>query len=459
MADGAQVGQKRVSSAVESTRGTTPSSAAFTINPVTPGANWKADLNYAQSQILQSNRQPAFNIQGNASCSGTMPMELLAEAGFRQWEESAWSAAFAAVSLASVAGAWNNSGTFTRSSGNFLTDTLANRLQVGDVTFATGSTTNQTTLNGAMSDTTGLSLTLTSATPFTGCTYIKIDSEVMIVVAISSTAVVVTKRGACGTTAAMHSNGAAVLPGRVITSITATTIVTSNTTATEGSLTLSFTTSTKRLIPATTRKILTVEEYFADKAIYRRYMGCEANNANYTMPTSGPIGVSFTGVGTQFALTQSSGSPAPTYAALAGKKPFAGAASGTSITRDGAAFAGCVESLNFGVDNGRVAKYGLDGQFACFVEEAARRTLSLSASIYLVDNSLATLFQAGTRFAMQYVSVSPDGDKRRFNWPELVMTDNVEAESGATIIENVTIGVETDPVELVEFWVDEVLLS
>lgn len=82
----------------------------------------------------------------------------------------------------------------------------------GDVTFAVG----YTTLNGAITAT-ATTITLTSVTnfPATGGR-IKIDSEVMIYSGVSGSTLTGITRGADGTTAATHSNGAGVTSAAVI---------------------------------------------------------------------------------------------------------------------------------------------------------------------------------------------------------------------------------------------------
>jgi hypothetical protein len=461
MADGAQLAQRRLSAVAEVTRGTTPNDAAFKIIPHAT-AQLKADRGFTQSELISSNLKPAAFISGNSSWSGNINTELVVEDGFKLLEESAWLAAWTAVALASVGGAYNSAGTFTRSSGNFLTDTLANRLAVGDIVFGTGSTNNRTQLNGAINSTdTTITVDTVDATTIlpSGGGFILIDSEVIAFTARTSTSLTGCRRGACGTTAASHLDNAVVTPGRTISTITATvlTFAATDVVVTEAALTISFSTTTKRLIPGTTRKILTFEENFQDlSSIYRRWMGGEQNNLTYSVPTTGPISVAGSLLGTAYASTQSSGTP--TYAALVGRKPFAGAGgSGGSITYNGSAFPGCIENLSYGVERGLAVKNGVGEEFACFVEQAKRRTLPMSAGIYLVSNAMQALYLAGTRFAIQYVAVSPDGDLRRFNFPEVVTTDNAEGESGQTFIENLTLGVEVDATEGVEAWFDEVL--
>ena len=460
MAEAAQQAGRRLSVVAQVTRETTPTDAAFKQIPYS-SADLKADLGFTQSQLIQSSRKPPANISGNASASGNINTELVVEDGLKLVEESAWQAAWTAVSLASVAGAYNSAGTYIRSSGNFLTDTLANRLQAGDLIFGTGTTTNRTQLNGALgaSDTTIAVDTVDATTILpSGGGFIKIDNEIIAYSARTSTSITVSRRGACGTTAASHLDNVVVTPGRTIASITSTTITFAATdvVVTETGQTISWTTTTSRLIPGTTRKYLTFEEYFSDVAspFYRRKLGAEMN-LNYSVPTTGPITMSGAFVGTSYADTQSSGTP--TYAALAGRKPFAGSGgANASITYNGSDFPGCIENLNFGVENGFAVKNGVGEEFACFVEQAPSRTLPLSASIYLVSNTMHGLFTARTRFSMQYISESQDGDLRRFNWPEVVISDDAQTLSGQTYAENLTLGVEVDPTENVEFWMDEV---
>ena len=84
------------------------------------------------------------------------------------------------------------------------------RLHSANAAFDEHSTLVATTLNGAISDASATSVTVTSATPLRANQQILVGSEKMTISSISSNTLTVS-RGAGGTTAATHSDGASVL--------------------------------------------------------------------------------------------------------------------------------------------------------------------------------------------------------------------------------------------------------
>lgn len=465
MADGASRAQRSVAFVAEATRGTTPTSPAYTYNRIRSGTTFQVDKQFEQSDEQRSDREPGARVGGVSSWTGTINTFLVRETFLDQLLRSTFSNAFAAVAPAAVSVAFNSGAkTATRSTGSFLTQTAANRWEVGDLLFAAGTTANQTQLNGAVSDTTGLSLTVDSVDATTvipsGGAYLKIDNEIVHATARTATAITLDERGALGTTAATHLDNAPVLIGREITAITGTVITFGNATvATESAVSTTFTCTTEALVPGVTRYFGTFEQEFGDlnsgSGLYEIYKGGEVNTAQFTMPTSGQISIDFNVIGTRYATGQVASS---TYTAAAGRTPFAASTAGSSITVDGSAPAGCITNVSFTVNNNRAPKFGVGEQFACFVEEDTRQN-DMTLSLYLVDLSNQTLFQAETRFRLHVVAVSADGDEYDFIWPRLVFTALPRGEDGATIIENGSASAEYDATAGTAFYIRKRILG
>lgn len=460
MPDGASQSQVRLSSIIESTRGTTPASPAYNINRILSGSFLQVDKNFEQSNEINSTRDPGARVGGVAGCSGTISMPLVKDVGWEHWGESALSGVFTALAPSAITGTWATAGdTFTRASGSFLTASPATRFEIGDMLFAAGTTNNQTQLNGAMSDTTGTTATVDTvdATTISNATgYIKIDNEIMAYTGRTSTSFTGLTRGALGTTAATHADNAPVLIGRTITNITATVLTFANDqTVNESSVSTTFTTNVRVLVPGTTRAFYSVEQHFADKSLYEIFKGVEVNTMGVNVPTSGEITTEFAVLGTSYATGQVASS---TYTAANTKSPFAGSVSGSALTLNGAALGTCLESLTVNVNNNRALKYGVGEQFACFVEEGTRQ-IDLSFAAYLVDLTLQGYFQAETRFSMFFTSVSADGDRYQFVFPRLVLTAAPKGVSGQTIVENYSASAEKDSTSNSAFWMREVTRS
>jgi len=312
-------------------------------------------------------------------------------------------------------------------------------------------------LNGAL-DATQTTITVTSTTIFGATGWIKIENEIITYTSKNATQFLGCTRGALGTTGATHADTTATQQGIVISAITATVItVAGYTLVNEGPISTTFTTTSTILVPATTRKFYSVEQKFGDIGpLYEIFKGVENNTAQFTCPTSGEIGVEFANLGTNYATGQVAGS---TYTATAGNNPFAASTTGSTLTIDGAALTGCVENLQFTVNNNRALKYGVGQPFACFVEEGTRQ-IDLTFGLYLVDGTFQTKFQAETRFALKLLATSPPlistlpaGDKYSFYWPKLVMTTLPRAVSGQTIVENAGASAEYDSVTGTAFYV------
>lgn len=460
MADGASISQLRLSSIIEVTRGTTPTTPAYNVLPINAGSFLQVDKNFEQSNLINSTRDPGARVGGVSGASGTLNMPLVKEVGWEMWAESALSGTFAALAPSAITGTWAAAGkTFTRASGSFTGETAANKFEIGDMLFAAGTANNQTQLNGAIASTSATSLTVDTvdATTIANATgYIKVDNEIMAYTGRTATTFTGLTRGALGTTAATHLDNAPVLIGRTITAISSTALTFGNDLVIdEASISTTFTTNVRVLVPGTTRAFYSVEQFFQDKTLYEIYKGVEVNTWALNVPTSGELSCEFAVLGTRYATGQVAGS---TYTATNNKTPMAGSVSGSQLLLNGSALSTCLESLSINVNNNRALKYGVGEQFACFVEEGIRQ-VDLSFAAYLVDLTLQGYFQAETRFALFFTSVSADGDKYQFVLPRLVLTAAPKGQSGQTIVENYSASAEKDSTTGTSFYVREVTLS
>lgn len=463
MADGASRAKRSVAFVAESTRGTTVSSPAYTYQRIRSGTTFQVDKQFEQSDEIRSDREPGTRVGGVSSWSGTLNTFLVRETFLDQMLRSTFSANFAAITPTAITGDFAASGdTFTRAAGSFLT-TAANRFEVGDLVFAGGTANNQTQLNGALSNTTGLTVTVDTvdATTISNATgYIKVDNEIMAYSARTATVFTITTRGALGTTAATHLDNAPVLIGRTITALTATVMTFGNdVVVNESAISTTFTTTTQVLVPGTTRYFGTFEQEFGDlnagSGLFEILKGGEVNTAQFSMPTSGQINIDFNVIGTRYATGQVASS---TYTAAAGRTPFAASVTGSGIFVDGSAPAGCITNMQFTVNNNRAVKFGVGEQFACFVEEGTRQ-VDATFGLYLVDLSNQTLFQAETRFKLLVTAVSADGDEYDFVFPRMVFTALPRGEDGETIIENASSSAEYDATAATAFYLRKRVLS
>jgi len=449
MPDGASISRLRLSSVIEVTRGTTPANPPYAILPIRRGSSASVQKAFERSSLIRSDRQGGQQIGGTASNQARLSMPLLREDGFMQWMRSALSNVEAVVDLAGSFSFTSGSKTMSRAAGSFLTDPIADRLNVGDVCYITGTTNNQSTLTGAH-DASQTTFTVASTAAFDASGAFRVDTEIITYTGKTGTTFTGCTRGAAETTAASHSNGAAVIPIRRITAITATDVTFgNNTVVTEAALAVTVVTLTKLLLPGTSRKFYSLEQFGGDINVFEIFKGVEANTAAFTVPTSGEVGVEFGLIGTRYALGQVSGS---TYAATLGNTPAAASAAGSSLLIDGATINSCVESLNFNINNNRAAKFGVGEQFACFVEEGDF-DVDLSLVIYWVDATLQTKFQNETRFALALLNVDQNaGHKFRHTFPRLVPTQAPKGESGQTITEQLSAFAEYDPVTAAKYF-------
>lgn len=461
MADAASQSQQSVAFVVESTRGTTPTNPAYTYNRIRTGTTFTVTKAFEQSTEVRSDREPGARVGGVSGWTGQINSFLCRETYLEQLLKSALSGDYAALAPSAVSVAWNSGAkTATRSSGSFTAQSAANRFEVGDLLFAAGTAANQTQLNGAVSDTTGLSLTVDTVDATTvlnsGGGYIKIDNEIMKYSARTSTSITLTQRGALGTTAATHADNAPVLVGREITAMTATVLTFGNdTVATESAVSTTFTTTTRILVPGTTRYFGTFEQKFGDIALYEIFKGGEVNTAQFNMPTSGEVTIDFNVLGTRYATGQVSGS---TYTAAAGRTPFAASVVGSSLTINGSAPTGCITNVQFSANNNRALKNGVGEQFACFVEEGTRQ-IDGTMGLYLVDGSNQTLFQAETRSRLRVTAASADLDEYDFIWPRIVFTDLPRQVDGQSFVENASFSAEYDATALTAFYLRSRILG
>lgn len=461
MADGASISQLSHAFVAEVTRGTTVSSPAYDYIPIRQGSLLQVDKNFEQSTLINASRDPGTRIGGVAGWSGTISCPLVRETGLDKLLGSSLSGSFATVTPGAITGTWAASGTtFTRASGSFLTAAPTARIEVGDLLFSAGTTNNQTQLNEPSNITnsqTTIAVDTVDATTIipSGGAYIKVDSEIMLVTARTSTSLTVT-RAQLGTSAATHNDNAAVLIGRVVTAVSGTVLTFANASiVNESSVSTTFTTTTQVLVPSTTRLFGSFEQKFGDISLYEIFKGGEVNTAQFTCPTSGEIGIEFAMLGTKYATGQVGSS---TYTSTVGRTPFAASVSGSAITKDGSALGACVENLQFTINNNRALKYGVGEQFACFVEEGIRQ-IDLTFGLYLVDGTYQTIFQAETRFALKLTAVSADGDKYDFVWPRIVITGLPRQVSGSTFVENVSASAEKDSTSGSAFWIRKKVLS
>lgn len=456
MAEGASQSRVQISAKLESTRGTTPSNPDYTVCPIAAGSFLQVDQNFEQSTLLRADRARGASVGGTSSVSGTLNAPAMAEAGFRLWLESALSNGFSAVTRSSVTVTFAASGTtITRASGSWLTEAVANRFEIGDIIFPSGTTNNQTLVNDAANITSAATtITVDSTTPYESTGVIKIDNEIITYTGKTSTTFTGCTRGAYGTTAATHNDNAPVLHGLTISNISALVITCATNTAivNETSVSTAFTTNVRVLVPGTTRKFYTVEQQFADITYYEIFKGVELNTLQVNIPTSGPITTAIGVVGTKYATGQVSGS---TYAALAGRSEMASSVTGALLTVNGSALGTCIVSITLNINNNRAPKSGVGEQFACFVEEGTR-TIDLSFSAYLVDGTEQTKFQAGTTFALAATTVSSGGDKLQWRLPKLKYTQAPKGVDGQSVVENFQASAEYDSTSGYDMWIREV---
>ena len=456
MADPASISRLRQAIVTEVTRGTTPSNPPYTVLPIRRGSFGQVTKQFERSTLIRSDRQGGQQIGGVAGNDARLSLPLLREAGFLTLLESAMSGVSALVDLGGTFSFVSGTKKMNRAAGSFLTDPIADRLSVGDLVYVTGTASNQSTITGAH-DAVQTTFTVGSTTAFDASGAFKVNNEIITYTSKNATQFLGCTRGAGETTASSHSNGNPVYPIRRITVIDATDVTFGgNTVVTESAVAVTVITLTKLLLPGTTRKFFTLEQFAGDINVYEIFKGVEANTVNFTMPTSGEIGTEFGMVGTKYAIGQVAGS---TYAALLGNTPAAASAIGSQLLVDGAVLPSCIESINFNINNNRSLKYGVGEQFACFVEEGDF-DIDLSFAVYWVDTALQLKFQNETRFALSVLAVDQSlGHKFRFTFPRLVFTQAPKGESGQTIVEQLNAFGELDAAtnsKLLVHWIQNI---
>lgn len=452
----ASISQQRVSIVPEVTQGTTPNNAAYLIVPQRSGSFAQLNKNFPESTLLRTDRSPSPVTGGAYSIGGSILSVIAREASLDKLIESAMASTFSAVAPSAITVAFAAAGkTATRSTGSFLTDAPASRFQVGMWVFGAGTANQKTTLNnGGNVTSSATSFTLTASTAFTTTGgYLKIDSEIIKYSGIAANVVTVTQRGACGTTAATHTDSTTVLPGRQITAISATVLTFGNDTVVdESAVSTTFTTNASVCTTGVTRSYFSVEEQYPDTAVdlYKTHGGCEVNTWQVQVPTEGEVTTEYGLVGLNYTGAQSSGTP--TYTATAGRKPASGSATASVLTVDGAAFESCLENLTYNLNNKRAPKFGVGSQSACFVEEG-QRAHELSFSSYLVSLAQQIKFVAETRFSLGLTVSSPDLDLYGFYWPSLVYTGAPFAVSGEAVTQQMTARAEYNATDGLDFFV------
>lgn len=449
----ASISQQRLSLIAEVTRGTTPTTPGYTVIPSRVDSFLQLEKQFPQSTLIRSDRSPSPSIGGTYQVGGTIKTPVIRESGFDLLLQSALASTFATLTTAAITGTFASGGkTFTRAAGNFLTDTPATRPQIGMWFFGAGTSSNKTTLNNGgtvgASDTT---FTLTASTAFTTTGgYLKIDSEIIKYSGIAANVVTVTQRGACGTTAATHTDTTTVIPGRQITAVTATVLTFGNdTVVSESSISTTFSSNASVCTTGTTRSFFTVEEKYSDITAYRTFKGVEVNTMQLQVPTSGEVDADFNVVGLSYTGAQEASA---TYTATAGRKPASGSTTSSALYVDGAAFVSCLENLTFNLGNQRAPKFGVGSPSACLVEEGPR-THELSFQAYLTGLTEIVKFNAETRFALGITVSSPDLDLYGFNWGSLLYTGAPFQVSGQTVSQNLTARAEYNTTDACDFFV------
>jgi hypothetical protein len=463
MPDGASQSQIRMAAVLESTPGTTPASPAYVQFPLAEGSSLLSVVkNPSLSRLIRPDREPGANVGGVSGVNGSFQMEMVREAGFDLWLESAFSAVFAFVngSVASCTFDGTNK-KLVRGAGSWLTDAIGARPRVGDAVYVTGSAGNVTTLSAAITTTTQSTIACTSIAMFNAGGGIAVidhangSKEFVRYTAAGGGNLTGVTRGLGGTTAVTHLISATIVPVRVITSLTATDMVFANDTVVTDAtpFTAVFTTNTRILIPGTTRRRFTVEQKFSDVNIYEIYKGVEVNTMNFNLPTEGVITNEVGLLGLRYALGQVGSS---SYSLLAGRTPMGASVPGSVVYVNGSAPSGCIETFSFNVNNNRAIKNGVGESTGCFIEEG-RREIELSLGVYLVDTTLQTAYQAETRIALEHLAVSSDGDKLRFNFPKVFLTNGPKGISGVSVTENYTGRTEYDSVTGTSFYLHQII--
>lgn len=434
--------QLRIAIVEESTRGTTPASPAYDVVPHLTGAFFQSTRNYERSSVLIASRMGGQQIGGTRQSQGVIRMPLVKETAFELLLQSSLAGALGSfIDTAAITGTFEaDDDSFTRATGNFLTDVIADRLRIGDKVAISGASTNATTLAEAL-DASETEIDLTSAsnfpTPATGATEaILIENEWITYTGKSTNTLTGCTRGAFGSTADTHADTTAAYPVKTITAITATKLTFANHPCVdETSVAITFKTRKKQILAGTTRKFFTVEEWFEDIDEYERFMGQEVNTTTAQIPTSGETSFEANLIGTDNAATQAASS---TYTAAAGNKPMSGSVTGTRVLIDAAVPDTCFESVQITTNNNLAAKFGVGTETACLVE-IGDFDAEIQYAAYFVDLTETNRFINGDRFEL-IVEIRDQEDDHgiRYIFPELVYTAGPKSVSGQTVVEQFT---------------------
>lgn len=441
MPDVASNSRIKISIIPEVTRGTTPSNPAYKDLPIHESSFFQANRTFERSGILKSNRMGGKQVGGTKTAEGAVTLSLVMEDSIQDIFESALSGVFAAVTLA-VSGSFDGTTKkFTRGSGDFTADPAANKLQVGDKVAVAGSASNQTTLNGALnsSDTT---ITVTATTAFSNSGAAKIDNEWITYTGKTGTTLTGVTRGAFGTAAASHSSGAAVIPVREITVISATELTFANdTVVTEASFSATITSNRKRILAGITRKFFSAAQQFTDINLKEFFVGEELNTLTINVPTTGEVTMEAALIGVGFGDVEPGGA---TYVATKGRTPMAGSVPGSSLLQDGSTLLG-VRDVTINIDNGRAAFFQVGSDSAYGVGEGDFDA-TIGLNIYLADAVQATKFRNGTRFSLlAKAKDQDDGHEYWFEFPRLVYQEAPKAPDNTVVIQQGSAFAEEDP--------------
>lgn len=436
----------QISIIAEVTRGTTPANPAYKELPIHEGSFFQANRQFERSGIKRPNRQGGKQVGGTKDAQGGITLSLVNEASIKDVLESAISGAFTAVTLTGFNGTFD-SGTkkFVRAAGSFLTDPAANKILLGDKVAINGSTSNETTLNGAI-DGVVTTIVLTSGTAFNaGPGAIRVDNEWITYTSKTTNTLNGCVRGAFDTVAASHSNGAEVMPVREITTITATELTFANdTVVTEGSFAATITSNRLRALAGIVNKFFSVAQKFTDIVAGEFFSGEEINTLTINVPTSGECTMEANFVGVGFGIVEPGGA---TYVATKGRTPMAGSIPGTALEQDGLPLPG-VRDVSIQIDNGRASFFQVGSDSAYGVGEGDF-DVTLAMGIYLSDLVQATKFQNGTRFSLlSKAKDQDDGHEAWFEFPRCVFQEAPKANDTNIVIQQATAYAEEDPLLL-----------
>lgn len=454
----ASISKLRVGLIAEVTRGTTPSTPAYQLVPIRD-LGFESTKNFAASAVIRSDRQPASSVGGVTGAQGTIPSILATEVGLRTLWESALNGAWAQVTPPTLSVSFvAASSKISRASGSWLTIALATRLDLGDLVAVIGSANNQSTITepATAGDTT---LTLASTAMFNsdgGYAYFTANTQWIKYTGKTVSTLTGVTWGIAQSTAANEADNAVIVPGHSVTAITAADVTFgTETVVDEAAVSCTFVTTSKLLLPGSTRKFFSIEQGMTDVAKYETYKGQEVNTVAVNIPTSGECTCDFGLIGTDSALGAVAGA---TYTATGGELPMSGSASNSNLLFNGAAFTSCIESLAFNLNNDLSPVNGVGSSVACAIAQGTVDG-TISFNVYYVDETLQDYFKDETRFALTATAASVDGDRIRFTWPRLVFTQLPKTRSGSVIAEAAQARMEYDMTTGYSLWLRQQLYA